>query len=50
MKVVIAIDSFKGSMSTMVAGEAAKQGILRVNPKAEVVIKPVANGCAVLGK
>ena len=29
MKIVIAIDSFKGSMSSMEAGNAAKDGILR---------------------
>ena len=29
MKVVIAIDSFKGSMSSMEAGRAAKAGIER---------------------
>ncbi|MDR0886344.1 MAG: glycerate kinase, partial [Clostridiales Family XIII bacterium] len=36
MKVLIAIDSFKGSMSTLDAGNAAKQGVLRVVPDADV--------------
>ena len=44
MKVVIAIDSFKGSMSSMESGMAAKEGVLAVFPDAEVVIKPLADG------
>lgn len=44
MKVVIAIDSFKGSMSSMESGMAAKEGVLSVFPEAEVVVKPLADG------
>ena len=44
MKVVVAIDSFKGSLSSIEAGEAAKKGILKVIPKAEVVVRPLADG------
>ena len=33
MKVVIAIDSFKGSMSSIEAGEAAAAGIRKVRPR-----------------
>ena len=33
MKVVIAIDSFKGSLSSLQAGTAAATGIYRVDPK-----------------
>ena len=44
MKAVIAIDSFKGSLSSMEAGKAAADGIKRVFPDAETVIKPVADG------
>ena len=44
MKTVIAIDSFKGSLSTYEAGEAAKAGVLRVFPDAEVLISPLADG------
>lgn len=44
MKIVIAIDSFKGSMSTLVAGEAVKEGIKRVYPDAEAVVCPLADG------
>ncbi|MDD7684070.1 glycerate kinase, partial [Eubacterium pyruvativorans] len=36
MKVVVAIDSFKGSMTSEEAGNAAKEGILRAIPEAEV--------------
>lgn len=44
MKVVIAIDSFKGSMSSLAAGEAAREGILRVFPEADVDVCPLADG------
>lgn len=44
MKVVIAIDSFKGSMTSMEAGHAAETGIKNVYPDAEIVIKPLADG------
>ena len=43
MKVVVAIDSFKGSLTSMEAGYAAKEGILRAG-KADVVVKPLADG------
>ncbi len=44
MKVVIAIDSLKGSLSSMEAGLTIKEGILAVKPDAEVVVKPLADG------
>lgn len=44
MKVVIAIDSFKGSLSSLEAGEAAKRGILKSDPKAQVRVRPLADG------
>lgn len=44
MKTVIAIDSFKGSLSSMEAGKAVRKGILNVLPDAEVIIKPLADG------
>ena len=43
MKIVTAIDSFKGSLSSMEAGTAAKEGILLADPEAEVVVKPLAD-------
>lgn len=44
MKVVIAIDSLKGSLTSIQAGEAIKKGIQRVDKEANVVIKPLADG------
>ena len=44
MKAVIAIDSLKGSLTSLEAGEAIKKGIMKVYKKAEVVICPVADG------
>lgn len=44
MKVVIAIDSFKGSLTSLEAGEAAKAGILRAVPEAKVLVRPLADG------
>ena len=44
MKVVIAIDSLKGSLSSMEAGTAIKDGILAAKPDAEVIEKPLADG------
>lgn len=44
LKVVAAIDSFKGSMTSMEAGRAAREGILAAHPDAEVVIRPLADG------
>ena len=44
MKAVIAMDSFKGSISSIEAGNAAAEGIRRVFPDADTIIKPVADG------
>lgn len=44
MKVTIAIDSFKGSITTYEAGEAAALGIKRVFPDAVTEICPLADG------
>ena len=44
MKVVIAIDSLKGSLSSMEAGMAIKDGVLAAKPDAKVVVKPLADG------
>ncbi len=44
MKVVVAIDSFKGSMSSLEAGNAIRVGIHRVLPEADVVVRPLADG------
>ena len=44
MKVVVAIDSFKGSLSSVQAGNAVKDAVLRLNNSAEVIVKPLADG------
>lgn len=44
MKVAIAIDSFKGSLSTFQSGEAVTRGIRRVYEDAEVTVCPLADG------
>lgn len=44
MKVVIAIDSFKGSLSSLQAGNAVKDAIHRLNNDAEVMVSPLADG------
>ena len=44
MKVVVAIDSFKGSMSTFQAANAVAIGIKRVYPDADVKGSPLADG------
>lgn len=44
MKVVIAIDSFKGSLSSLQAGNAVKEAVCRLDGNAEVVVKPLADG------
>ena len=44
LKAVIAMDSFKGSVSSIEAGNAVAEGIRRVFPDADTIIKPVADG------
>lgn len=44
MKIVIVMDSFKGSLSSMQAGAAARAGVLRAHPGAQVVVMPLADG------
>lgn len=44
MKIVVAIDSFKGSLTSLQAGNAAAEGIARVYPQADVEVYPIADG------
>ena len=44
MKIVVAIDSFKGSLTSVEAGLAAKAGILKAIPHACVTVCPIADG------
>lgn len=44
MKITIAMDSFKGSLSSIEAGKAVETGIRRVYPQADVNVCPLADG------
>lgn len=44
MKVVVAIDSLKGSLSSLQAGAAVAEGIGRACRDAEVLVRPLADG------
>ena len=44
MKVIIAIDSFKGCLTSKEANEAAAEGIRKTYPDAEIVEVPVSDG------
>lgn len=43
-KVVIALDSFKGALSSAEAGEAVRNGILRRLPQCETQVFPLGDG------
>ena len=44
MKIVIAMDSFKGCLSSLEAGQAAREGILHAGFGDEVLVRPLADG------
>ena len=44
MNIVVAIDSFKGSMTSLEAGNSIAQGIRKAAPDANVVVRPIADG------
>lgn len=44
MRVLVAMDSFKGSLSSIQAGEAVKEGILAVYSDADITVCPLADG------
>lgn len=44
MNVLIAIDSFKGSLSSLQAGTAVRETILRLDHRADITVKPLADG------
>jgi glycerate kinase len=44
MKYLIAMDSFKGNMTSLEAGEIVKSGILSAAPDAEVTVVPIGDG------
>ncbi|MDR3061744.1 MAG: glycerate kinase [Dysgonamonadaceae bacterium] len=43
-KIVIAIDSFKGCLSSMEAGQAASEGVRLIYPACETTVIPIADG------
>lgn len=44
MKIVIAIDSFKGSLTSLEAGEAVKRAAQKVFPQCDINVFPLADG------
>lgn len=44
MKVVVAMDSFKGSVTSLEAGYVVAEGIHRADQGIEVCVKPLADG------
>ncbi len=44
MKITVAIDSFKGSITSVQAGEAVRRGIRRADPDVQVTVRPLADG------
>lgn len=44
MKVVVAMDSFKGSLTSLEAGNAVREGILAAAPSTDVTVLPLADG------
>ncbi|MDE6409292.1 MAG: glycerate kinase [Muribaculaceae bacterium] len=44
IKIIVASDSFKGSLSSREVGEAAARGIIAALPHAEVTVIPIADG------
>lgn len=44
MRIVVAVDSFKGSLTSVEAGKAIQAGILQVCKDADVLICPIADG------
>lgn len=44
MKIVVAIDSLKGSLTSLEAGAAARDGILKASRTAQVKVYPLADG------
>ena len=57
MRLLIAPDKFKGSLTALAAAEAMRRGVLRALPGAVAVVRPIADGgegtaealCAALG-
>jgi len=44
MKITVAIDSFKGSLSSLEAGNAVQEAIAKIDKSIEVTVRPLADG------
>lgn len=44
MKIVVAMDSFKGSLTSLEAGDAVRRGLLSARPDATVTVRALADG------
>ncbi len=44
MRIVVAIDSFKGSLSSLQAGQAVKEAAFNADKNSQVIISPLADG------
>lgn len=44
MNIVVAMDSFKGSLSSIEAGQAVRAGIAQADPSTQVTVRPLADG------
>ena len=44
MKIAVAIDSFKGSLTSLEAGTAVMEAVKQLDSNAEVIVKPLADG------
>ena len=50
MKITVALDSFKGGLSSPMAGDAVKAGCLLADPTAKVSVSPIAAVAKKYGK
>ena len=44
MRIVVSTDSFKGTLTSVQAGAAIRDGVVRIRPDADVVVIPMADG------
>lgn len=44
MRIVVAMDSFKGSITSTTAGRAVKEAAVKLDPNTEVIVCPLADG------
>ena len=49
-KIIIAIDSFKGCLTSAEAGKAAEKGIKSINPSCHTSVIPIADGVHLIFK